>query len=540
MLKVYKFIGLFILLGGLLFACSKELADTDRPAASGVFVPQARQAEIYSGHHRLLFVWPNPDAAVADLTIYWNNRQDSVTQSLQSNADTLRMSLANLDEGEYNLEVVTFDKAGNSSGKVLLRAQVYGESYVDAWERWGLYDVNYRYKEDKIDLIWDETTDSRIAGAEVQYRDKNGDWQSRFFEASEREGILENLSAEQRGILRYRTAYLPGENSIDTLFSNYSETEYINRHAVFENLPGWKFRCKVLVESKTISDHGGPFAFKAKMDDALVRAGKKFQVPGLNDAGNNEIHFYMTEFIPFEGSSGQFRYLRGADDLDMDILLIVNSNAASDDLSWGWLRTPYLTLGHDYTGLFGEKAVDALLHEFGHARGMYDLYLGEVPNGANNPVNGQPFESKRCIMNYPYGETVWSEFSRFIINESAGEKIAKFYWDYFPEEFHIDVVQKNGAAAVGAKLSFYPVFANSNAVRANDVVKYRATTGVTGRYTFPDNPYAIDQNVRNNVYNYLVQIEYNGTTEYRWMPMDDALIAGSKGQPFIFNIEWSN
>src|SRR5690606_18930189 len=138
--------------------------------------------------------------------------------------------------------------------------------------------------------------------------------------ASEREGILENLSAEQRGILRYRTAYLPGENSIDTLFSNYSETEYINRHAVFENLPGWKFRCKVLVESKTISDHGGPFAFKAKMNDALVRAGKKFQVPGLNDAGNNEIHFYMTEFIPFEGSSGQFRYLRGADDLDMDIL----------------------------------------------------------------------------------------------------------------------------------------------------------------------------------------------------------------------------
>src|SRR5690606_19560226 len=112
--------------------------------------------------------------------------------------------------------------------------------------------------------------------------------------------------------------------------------------------------------------------------------------------------------------------------------------------------------------------------------------------------------------------------------------------NYFPSSFHVDVKQKNGAAAVGAKLNFYPVFANSNAVRATDVVKYRPTISASGRYTFPDNPYAIDGNIANNVYNYLVQIEYGGKKEYRWMPMDDALIAGSKGQVFTLYVELNN
>jgi hypothetical protein len=272
------------------------------------------------------------------------------------------------------------------------------------------------------------------------------------------------------------------------------------------------------------------------MDAAMVKASKKFQVPGLNDAGNNEIHFYMTEILPFTGASTQYTTKQWMNDTSLDIMLVVNDNAAPNDDSWGWRRTPYLTLGHDYGGLFGSSAVDALLHEFGHTRGMYDLYLSEVPKAANNPISGEAYEAKRCIMNYPYGETVWAELSKFIINESAGGRVAKNYWDYFPKDFKITVKQKNGMPANGAKLNFYPVFANSNAVRGTDVIKYRATSDVSGTYTFPDNPYAIDGNIRNNVYNYLVQIDFNGKKEYRWMPLDEALLAGSKGSTFEFSV----
>ncbi|NGM61535.1 hypothetical protein G5B30_06330 [Sphingobacterium sp. SGG-5] len=543
MMKTLKHIVFVGLAGLFLFAgCAKDI-DTGQDTSDlegKAWVPQARTAKVYSGNHRLLFVWPEPDAKVSVVKVYWNERTDSLVQTLTAPMDTLKVSIDGLAEGDYVLEVLTFNNAGVSSGKVLLRGTVYGEEYVGDWDKRTLYDMNFQSGSASLALVWEETTDLRIAGSEVWYTDAEGEDQQQFFEHSALTSVLENMPATETGQIRYRTAYLPDAQSIDTLYGTFTAVTYTNRAVAFNNLPGWKFRCKVMAETQTIADHGGPLAFKAKMDEGLIRASSKFQVPGLNDAGGNQIHFYMTEMIPFEGTSGQFRYLRGVDDPDMDILLIVNSHAASGDLSWGWLRAPYLTLGHDYAGLFGNSAIDALLHEFGHARGMYDLYLGEVPNAANNPISGQAFESKRCIMNYPYGETVWSEFSRFIINASGPDKVAKPYWNYFPTSFHVDVKQKSGAVAVGAKLNFYPVFANSNAVRATDVVKYRATTGGDGRYTFLDNPYAINQVLSDNVYNYLVKIEYNSKIEYRWMPMDDALIAGSKGQPFILNVELSN
>lgn len=539
--KIYKYIRFSLFVLCLLSGCSKDIdKGIDGAGESNKVVPQARTAKLYSGNNRLLFVWPEPDPKISTVKVYWNSQKDSVVQELTFPMDTLKVSITGLDEGEYAMEVLTFDKTGASSGKVLLNGLVYGVSYVQDWDKRILNDMTYEPASNSLLMVWEEASDARIAGSEVLYINASGQEQRKFFERSDVTGALEDMPVTEGGQIKYRTAYLPDTESIDTLFSTYNEVAYVNRKATFDNLPGWKFRCKVMAEAKTIADHGGPLAFKAKMDDGLIRAGEKFRVPGLNDAGNNQIYFYMTEMIPFEGTSGQFRYLRGVDDSDMDILLIVNGNAASDDLSWGWLRTPYLTLGHDYNGLFGERAIDALLHEFGHARGMYDLYLGEVPNGANNPINGEPFESKRCIMNYPYGETEWSEFSRFIINASGADKVAKPYWNYFPPSFHIDVKQKNGAPAIGAKLKLYPVFGNSNAVRATEVVKYRVATSAEGRYTFPDNPYAIDGNIANNVYNFLVQIEYNGKTEHRWMPMDDALIAGSTGQAFTLYVELNN
>src|SRR5690606_40583439 len=78
---------------------------------------------------------------------------------------------------------------------------------------------------------------------------------------------------------------------------------------------------------------------------------------------------------------------------------------------------------------------------------------------------------------------------------SSRRRHTRFSRDWSSDVCSSDLVkQKNGAPAIGAKLNLYPVFGNSNAVRATDVVKYRVATSTEGRYTFPDNPYAIDGN----------------------------------------------
>src|SRR5690606_32614060 len=133
-----------------------------------------------------------PDAKVSVVKVYWNERTDSLVQTLTTPMDTLKVSIDGLAEGDYALEVLTFDKAGASSGKVLLRGIVYGEEYVGDWDKRTLYDMNFQSGSASLALVWGETTDLRIAGSEVWYTDADGTEQRKFFEHSALNGALEN------------------------------------------------------------------------------------------------------------------------------------------------------------------------------------------------------------------------------------------------------------------------------------------------------------------------------------------------------------
>ena len=509
------------------------------------FVPRADKVSILSGKNRLLFVWPNPPLEVTKIKLSWNNEADSLVYPLTSHPDTLSIYINDLKEGTYRFEIITYDASNNSSGKVLLSAMVFGEEYASSGYNRSVRNLTYT-SDHTLAIDWEVSDETSFIGTQVFYTNASGDEGRVFFPRSESRGVIEDIARDNDGEIRYRTVFAPGLEIIDTLFSDFETVSYVNRYGTFDSLPGWKFRCKVMAESKTIEDHGGMLAFKDKMDEAIAKASKKFQVEGLNDAGDNQIHFYAIEILPFEGASTQYTTRQWYNDHSLDVMLVVNDNAASDDDSWGWRRSPYLTLGHDYAGLFGTNAVDALLHEFGHTRGMYDLYLGEV-NANRNSISHQAYDAGKCIMNYPYGETEWSEFSRFIINESGPDRIAKPYWNYFPDEFRVNVTRRDGSAAEGASLRFFPVIQTSsgNRVRENDVVQYRVATNEEGIYSFnPPNPFAIDQVPSRNIYNFLVQITYTiegeEFIEYSWMPMSDALIAGSKSLPYELRVTLKN
>lgn len=533
-----------LLLMPLLSRCGEEPA-VEEERGNVPFVPRADKASILSGKNRLLFVWPNPPLQVVRVKMVWNNEADSLEYALTSHPDTLTIYINDLEEGTYNFEIFTYDVHNNNSGKVLLSALVFGEEYASGGYTRSVRDVTYT-ADHTLAIDWEVSDETSFIGTQVFYTHANGEENRVFFPRSESRGVIEDIARDNEGEIRYRTVFAPGFEVIDTLFSDFETVSYVNRYGTFDSLPGWKFRCKVMAESKTIKDHGGMLAFKKKMDEAIAKASKKFQVEGLNDAGDNQIHFYAIEILPFEGASTQYTTRQWYNDHSLDVMLVVNDNAASDDDSWGWRRSPYLTLGHDYAGLFGTNAVDALLHEFGHTRGMYDLYLGEV-NANRNSISHQAYDAGKCIMNYPYGETEWSEFSRFIINESGPDRIAKPYWNYFPDEFRVNVTRRDGSAAEGASLRFFPVIQTSsgNRVRENDVVQYRVATNEEGIYSFnPPNPFAIDQVPNRNIYNFLVQITYTiegeELIEYSWMPMSDALIAGGKNLPYELRVTLKN
>lgn len=523
--------------------CRKEDAIAQDAKEKGPYVSRADGARFFSGYQRAVIAWKNTDPNISVAKLYWNNGNDSLITAVNGSADSVKIEVDNLAEGEHTFALFTYDKNNISSGKVLVSGHVYGEQYAATMDNRQLENLTYT-DGGVLKTEWQPFSGNGIGGTQVFYTGADGVERMQSVAATDAVLLLENLPGVIRGTIKYRTAYLPGPLVIDTLYSPFKTAAYLNRQAYFDSLPGWKLRCKVMVEAQTVRDHGGIMAFKEKMDTAIAKSSRRFQVPGINDAGGNQLHFYMIDVEQFTGASTQYTTKQWLNDNTLDFMLVVNGNAASGDDSWGWRRAPYLTLGHDYAGLFGDNAVDALLHEFGHVRGMYDLYLGEV-TAAKNPVSGMGYESVRCIMNYPYGgETVWSEFSKIIINASAGSKVAKPYWDFFPTAFSVNVKRKDHTAAAGARLRFYPVIQTStgNEVRANDVVQYRATLDASGGYVFyPPNPFAVNQVASNNIYNFLVEVIYTaGATEYKeytWMPMNDALVAGSKGLPYELKIK---
>lgn len=314
--------------------------------------------------------------------------------------------------------------------------------------------------------------------------------------------------------------------------------DYIDRRAVFDALPGWKFRCKVMGEERTIEQFGGRIGFMKMMDSLLAECSERFQVAGLNDAGGNQIHFFMTEMVPFSGKSSVHMYdTSGESDPTYDVRLVVNDNAASDDVAGGWLGVPYLGLGHNYKGINTPYAVDALVHEFGHTRGVPDLYATKVDTD-KNPVNHQAYDSKTDVMNYPYGVHVWKEFSKMIINASGGEKINKQHYEFFPEKVSVRVTESTGAPVPGAKVNFYPVYPYSYSVTA--APDYEAATDENGIYTFGRNPFIKKgaEKVDDNIFNFLVEVIRDGERQYAWMPIDDAEVAGGKGENYRLEIVW--
>lgn len=168
-------------------------------------------------------------------------------------------------------------------------------------------------------------------------------------------------------------------------------------------------------------------------------------------------------------------------------------------------------------------ATDAIVHEFGHARGAIDLY-GIKADGEFNPVNGASYKAPRSIMEYPYGETMWDQHSINLINRTANvvHSPPSYITEAFPSSIGIIVTDATGTPQANAKVLLYPVPWFQN--RVVPTPRYEVYTNDQGEYVFPTNPY---QPGTPNVPwlmtfpNYLVTATAGGLSGYGWMPIID-------------------
>ena len=168
-------------------------------------------------------------------------------------------------------------------------------------------------------------------------------------------------------------------------------------------------------------------------------------------------------------------------------------------------------------------ATDAIVHEFGHARGAIDTYAIKA-DGEFNPVNGASYHPGRSIMDFPYGETVWDQHSINLINRSAGVVHAppSYITEAFPSSIGIVVADEAGVPQSNATITLYPVPWFQNRVDPNP--RFVVYSNPQGEYVFSRNPF--DPGTLGSPWlmsypNYLVVARAGTLSGYGWMPMTD-------------------
>ena len=166
-----------------------------------------------------------------------------------------------------------------------------------------------------------------------------------------------------------------------------------------------------------------------------------------------------------------------------------------------------------------KNAIDGIIHEFGHARGVPDIYAMKV-DADKNPVNGEAFLGVRCIMNYPYGEEHWSDYAVNMMN-LAGDRnidIDDLVAGVLPDRIRVGVAEADGSPVRGAAVRFYPVRWYTYAVIPEPQAE--ATTDRRGYCAIPvARVFEPEEEFGVRYCNCLVEAEYDGVKAYGWLPL---------------------
>ncbi len=285
--------------------------------------------------------------------------------------------------------------------------------------------------------------------------------------------------------------------------------------------PIWTFSVVVAVEKRTATYYEQAYG---KPIDQIVRE----QIATVNANFNrglafNGVYTFQVDSIYVFSGAASTEVFRPHPHFNYN--LVIDGKFTEPTVGGGWYgsnQTIYHSWNWDFfDGTFAQFATDGLTHEFGHARGGVDIY-GMRVEGSKNPINNNTFEPVSSIMNYPYGNITWDEYTTNLLNSTAAGPIVGEEWitKPFPKTMGIKTTDSRGLPLANVTLELYPVEWFSYAVSANPVVS--STTNEQGQYLFATNPYQPSTSgypwtMRYS--NFLIKATYGSVIVYRWMPL---------------------
>jgi hypothetical protein len=285
--------------------------------------------------------------------------------------------------------------------------------------------------------------------------------------------------------------------------------------------PIYRFTVKIGIDCESVDSLGGLDKVRANITDMFTKVNKAFNYTRQFDA----VYDFVVDwdaFYVFEGISKDEVFKPHP---DHDYLVIMDGfKNDPKETGGGWYGADIQTIYHarthtdHFNSPFEKNAIDGIIHEFGHARGMPDIYAMQVyPD--KNPIAPIACYGERCIMNYPYGETLWSDYAVNMLNLSKDKRVEidELVAAMCPEKINITVLDPADAPVKDAKVILYPVPWYSYSV--SDKALAEKTTDAAGLCVLPGDVYGKSDGFGLSCPNIFVKAEYNGLTAYGWLPL---------------------
>ena len=286
--------------------------------------------------------------------------------------------------------------------------------------------------------------------------------------------------------------------------------------------PVYRFTVKVGIDCESVDSLGGEDNVRRQIARMFEKVNRAFNYTRQFDA----VYDFVVDWDAFYIYDGVSTDEVHKPHPNHDYLVVIDGYKSDPrEAGGGWYGANILTVYHSrihndhFNDPFEPGAIDGIIHEFGHGRGMPDIYAMTV-RAENNPIAPIGCMGTKCIMDYPYGETLWSEYAVNMINLSADKMvdIDRLVQAMCPDYLSFNVVGPDGKPVNGAQLTFYPVGWYSYSVSPEPV--YTAKTDLDGSRTIKaEKIFPKTRSFGLKYSNMFVKAEYDGMVAYGWLPL---------------------
>ena len=224
-MKKYIFI-LFTVICGLHISSCSDMLDSVQPyldKGETIYVGKVDSLSAYSGKNRIflqgLYLY---GLTQKKCVINWSSPSGEA-QSLeievvrQNPVDKFEALIDNLEEGQYEFSIKTYDTKGNSSIASIIDGYSYGKVYESNLINRTIEKIEQ--EDNGIIISWRNINSASFC--ELIYTNTSGDEKNIKIPTLDMETIIDDCDITKP--IRWRTAYLPEKTAIDYFYTEYAE-----------------------------------------------------------------------------------------------------------------------------------------------------------------------------------------------------------------------------------------------------------------------------------------------------------------------------